>query len=44
MSPVVLFVIQFDTAMKAFFNNAPEFNQTADFMFNRCAQLLVMAR
>jgi hypothetical protein len=29
--------------MKAFFYNAPEFNQAADFMFYRRAQFLVMA-
>jgi hypothetical protein len=31
-----------DTTMKAFFDNASEFNQATDFMFYRCAQFLVM--
>jgi hypothetical protein len=43
MSPAVQFMIQIDTTMKAFFYNASEFNQAADFMFYRCAQFLVMA-
>jgi hypothetical protein len=32
-----------DTAVKAFFNNAPELYQAAYFMLNRCTQFLVMA-
>jgi hypothetical protein len=44
MSPAVLFMIQIDATMKAFFYDAPEFNQAADFIFYRCTQRPVMAR
>jgi hypothetical protein len=37
-------MIQIDATMKAFFYDAPEFNQAADFIFYRCAQRPVMAR
>jgi hypothetical protein len=30
------FVPQVYTAVKPFFDDAPEFNQAADFMFNSC--------
>jgi hypothetical protein len=30
-------VIQVDAAVKKFFNDASEFNQAANFMFNCCA-------
>jgi hypothetical protein len=42
ISPVVMLMMNFDTAMKTLLNNAPELNQAADFMLNRCAQLLVV--
>jgi hypothetical protein len=41
ISPVVL-MMYVDTALKTFFDNAPELYQAANFMLNRCAQLLVM--
>jgi hypothetical protein len=36
-SPVVLCVLQIDAAMQQFFDDASEFNQTANFVFNRGA-------
>jgi hypothetical protein len=37
VSPANLFKLQIYAAMQQFFNDAPQFNKAADFVFNRCA-------